>query len=358
MRRVLFAGGGTAGHIEPALAVAREWRARHPQDQCIFIGSNEGLETRLVPAAGFELQTITTVAIPRTLSTRLFSLPTKLGRAVRDAQRAVAGADLIIGFGGYVSAPVYLAARTHRIPFLIHEANAKPGWANRMGSFLTKFLATAQPVDGTRFEKALITGIPLRSDVQSTLDHTTDWSIARKSAKRELGFPEDEQLVVVMGGSQGSVALNATIEKSLGAFDARSINLLHSCGSKNLLPQGGYHYRPVHYINEMAKAYLAADLIIARSGAITCSEANALARYSLFIPLPVGNGEQEWNAQKLVAAGRAEVLSQSEFTSEWLASNLDGLMAKSAASPLAGSYDDQNAAEKIVNFMEHALETK
>ena len=358
MRTVLFAGGGTAGHIEPALAVAREWRARFPQDRCIFIGTEEGLEVRLVPAAGFELITISKVVAPRRFNKKFFTFPGDLQRAMKESSTIVQGADLLIGFGGYVSAPLYLSARRAKIPFLIHEANARPGWANRLGSLFTSYLAVAQPVSGTGFENALITGIPLRSDVQSTLEHTTDWTIARRSAKRELGFPEDEKLVVVLGGSQGSVALNGVIQSALNVFDARWINVLHSCGSKNVLPEPSQHYRPVHYIHEMARAYLAADLIIARSGAITCSEANALSRYALFIPLPIGNGEQEVNARSLIAQGRAEVVSQKNFTPEWLATHIDELMERSAARNVEGSYSDKDAAWKIANYMESALESR
>ena len=356
MRTVLFVGGGTAGHVEPALAVAREWRSRYPSDRCIFLGTTEGLEAHLVPAAHFELRTIPKVVPPRRLQPGIFTFPFRLAAAYSATQKHLRDVDLMIGFGGYVSAPAYVAAAVRRIPYVIHEANAKPGWANRLGARFSRYTATAQPVTSTRFVDALITGIPLRSDVQSTLDHTTDWAIARMSAKRELGFPENEKLIVVLGGSQGSVALNQTITQSLGAFAARNINLFHSCGARNTLPEPGYHYRPVHYINEMARAYLAADVIIARSGAITCSEVNALGRYALFIPLPVGNGEQEVNANHLIAQSRAEVIAQSRFTPEWIATNLDRLLERSAASSIEGSYSDHDAARKIANFMEYAWE--
>lgn len=355
MRKVLFAGGGTAGHVEPALAVAREWQRRYPRDTCIFLGTAEGLESRLIPAAQFELRTLTKVVLPRRFSLTLISAPFRFLTAYRQAVQALRDIDLVIGFGGYVSAPAYLAAATQRVPFVIHEANAKPGWANRLGSYFTHHLATAQPVATTRFSRAQVTGIPLRSDVQSTLDHTTDWAIARASAKRELGFADNERLVVVLGGSQGSVALNRTITSSLGAFEARQINLFHSCGSKNELPPSGYHYRPVHYINEMARAYLAADLIIARSGAITCSEVNALGRYCLFVPLPIGNGEQAVNAQFLIAQSRAELVAQSEFTPEWIAAHLDPLLERASRAPLAGSASDQRAAATIADIMEKTL---
>ena len=354
MRTVLFAGGGTAGHIEPALAVAREWQSRYPEDRCIFVGTESGLENQLVPAAHFELRTIPKVQLPRRITLGLLSLPFSIAHAISSAHSVLSDVDLVIGFGGYVCTPIYVAARQKRIPIVIHEANAKPGWANRVGSYLTPYLAVAQAIETTRFAEALITGIPLRSDVQSTLRDTTDWRVARSSAKRELGFPESEKLVVVLGGSQGSVALNQTITQSISVFSARSINLMHSCGARNTLPEAGYHYRPVHYINEMARAYLAADLIIARSGAITCSEVNALGRYALFVPLPIGNGEQQVNARALIEQSRAEIIDQMDFTPEWISQNLDRLMALSAQSSYEGSHSDFHAAIKIANYMEHA----
>lgn len=356
MRSVLFAGGGTAGHIEPALAIARTWRQRYPNDRCIFVGTPSGLETSLVPAAGFELRTIAKVSAPRKLNRAALRAPFAFLRAYRQARSVVSDIDMVIGFGGYVCAPIYLAAR--RKPVVIHEANVKPGWANRFGSLFTRYLAVAHPVESGAFEHALITGIPLRSDVQSTLDHTTDWTIARASAKRELGFPEHERLIVLLGGSQGSTSLNAAIKGCLGACEARSINIFHSVGSGNELPAAGYHYRPAHYINDMARTYLAADLIISRSGAITCSEVNALGRYALFIPLPIGNGEQVVNAQFLVDQGRAEILDQRQFSAEWFVANIDRLMELSAAAQVDGSYSDHDAAMKIANLMEHAWHSR
>lgn len=355
MRRVLFAGGGTAGHIEPALAVAREWRRRYPEDEIVFVGTSEGLENKLVPAAQFELRTIPKVVMPRRVNLNLVKLPFSISAAVSNARKVIAGSDLIIGFGGYVSAPIYLAAKAAGIPFVIHEANAKPGWANRLGSLLTSYLAVAQPVGSTKFEEALITGIPLRADVHHALVTMGDWKSARLRAKSELGFSSDERVVVIMGGSQGSIALNSTIAQSLDIFRAHGASVLHSCGSRNQLPESQPGYRPVHYITEMAHAYLAADLIIARSGAITCSEINALGRYALFIPLPVGNGEQRFNANSLIEQGRAEIIDQGTFTREWLERNMDRLLTRSAQQSEEGSMTDRDAAEKIANLMEYAL---
>lgn len=355
-RKVIFAGGGTAGHIEPALAVAREWQQRYPEDEITFLGTSSGLETTLVPAAGFKLHLIPKVAIARKLSPSLLRIPRALFASVEESKRAMDGASLVIGFGGYVSGPAYLAARSHRVPLVIHEANAIPGWANRMGSYFTPYLAITQDVEGTRFDDALITGIPLRSDVQQVLlNQQPDWTRLRREAKASLNVSPDEKLVVIMGGSQGSLALNKVVTQAVADGTLDSVRVLHSVGARNELGESNAKYTPVHYIEQMANAYLAADLLIARSGAITCSEINALGKYALFIPLPVGNGEQEFNARYLIEQGRAEVLEQSQFTPGWLASHLPELLETSSKKSDEGSLHDRDASAKIANLMEYAL---
>jgi UDP-N-acetylglucosamine--N-acetylmuramyl-(pentapeptide) pyrophosphoryl-undecaprenol N-acetylglucosamine transferase len=265
-------------------------------------------------------------------------------------------ADAVIGFGGYVSAPAYLAAAITRTPIVIHEANAKPGWANRVGARFTQHLAVAHPVDQGSFSKALLTGLPLRSDVaHGCTESAADWSKARSAAKSRLGFSTAAPLVVIMGGSQGSVAINAVIADSVSTFNDKGISVLHSVGKLNALPKASGGYKPVAYIDAMADAYLAADLIIARSGAVTCSEFRALGRYALFVPLPIGNGEQFVNAASLVAADRAQVITQREFTAQYLSTTITSLLQKAAQAPIAGDPQDLHAAEKIVALAEFAM---
>jgi UDP-N-acetylglucosamine--N-acetylmuramyl-(pentapeptide) pyrophosphoryl-undecaprenol N-acetylglucosamine transferase len=279
--------------------------------------------------------------------------------SVLAARKIIKGADLLIGFGGYVSAPAYLAAKSLGIPFVVHEANAKPGFANRLGARLSPNVAVAQAVQGGSLSNALITGIPLRSDVANALTNSADdWAKARADAKSSLGFSPTAPLVFAFFGSQGSVALNSVIEKSLPSLLANGGQLLHAVGKLNPLPKSQERYKSSTYIEDMATAYLAADLIISRSGAISCSEINALGRYALFIPLPIGNGEQRFNANHVISQGRGEVIDQALFSQSWINSNLRRLLAKSADSPLAGSNTDQDASEKIVNFMEYALTGK
>jgi UDP-N-acetylglucosamine--N-acetylmuramyl-(pentapeptide) pyrophosphoryl-undecaprenol N-acetylglucosamine transferase len=276
--------------------------------------------------------------------------------SVRESKKVIAVADVVIGFGGYVSAPAYIAAQMSGVPIVIHEANAKPGWANRLGAAFSEHLAVAHPVASGKFEQALLAGLPLRSDVaQAFNDSHKDWSRARHDAKIRLGFAANAPLIFVMGGSQGSVAINKVIHESVAVFNQQGISVLHSVGKLNELPQAHGGYRPVSYVDAMADAYLAADLIIGRSGAVTCSEFRALGRYALFVPLPIGNGEQFVNAASLVAENRAEVISQKEFTADFLKTHIAGLLAKSSAAPIEGNAADLHAAEKIVALTEFAM---
>ena len=356
MATVVLAGGGTAGHVQPALAVARHWKMSHPEDRLIFLGTSSGLENTLVPAANFELHLIPRVRISRRPSVTWLKIPFDLLSAINQSKKVIKSADVVIGFGGYVSAPAYIAARISRVPIVIHEANAKPGWANRLGSAFTEHLAVAHSVDSGKFEHALLAGLPLRSDVaQAFSDSQPDWASARRAAKVRLGCAADTPLVFVMGGSQGSVAINTIIESTVDLFNQLGLSVVHSVGKLNALPQAKGGYKPVAYVDAMADAYLAADLIIGRSGAVTCSEFRALGRYALFVPLPIGNGEQFVNAASLVADNRAQIITQKEFTADFLKTHIAELLAKSATAPIAGNGADLHAAEKIVALTEFAM---
>ena len=359
MASLVLAGGGTAGHIEPALAVARLWRLQNPNDSITFLGTSSGLENDLVPAAGFDLINIPKVSISRKPSFSWLRIPFALIASIKACSFILKSSDVLIGFGGYVSAPAYIAARLAGIPTVIHEANAKPGWANRLGALLTPYLAVAYGVDSGLFTDALITGLPLRSDVASALKNAdTNWENAREEAKSRIGCDVKKTLVFVMGGSQGSVAINNVITKSIPVLAAKNICIIHSIGRRNELPPASDVYRPVAYVDDMADMYLASDLIIARSGAVTCSEFRALGRYALFVPLPIGNGEQFHNARGLVADGRAEIVEQENFTVEYLESRIDALVNSAKLAPVEGSTVDADAALKIAALAQHALDKR
>ena len=348
--KLVLAGAGTAGHIEPALAVADAWRSENPNCEFEFVGTATGLENTLVTKAGYKLTAIPKVTLPRSISFALLTAPLKFGQALTRSLKIVSGADCVIGFGGYVSAPIYLAAAIRRIPFVIHEANAIPGWANKFGAYLGGAMAVGKPVKSGKFKSAEVVGLPLKPAISSALDAAiSNWHQARIAAKERLGFAGNKPLLLVIGGSQGSVAINSVIASSLANLLA-TVDVFHSVGGKNQLPLPAAGYQPVSYIEDMAAAYLAADLIIARSGAITCAEVNALGKYAIFIPLAIGNGEQARNADFLVAQNRAELLAQSDFNAEWLINNLPRALVKSAEIE-AGNQSDRAAASNIVTLM-------
>lgn len=361
--KILLAGGGTAGHIEPALAVARGWRDRHPDDEILFVGTDSGLENSLIPGAGFTLLHIPKVSIARDLSPSLLKVPFQLIAAIIKSSRILKGVDCAIGFGGYVSAPMYCAAVITRTPFVIHEQNARPGWANRIGAWLTSYRAISYPVTQGALSKAELTGLPLRADVLSAVTRAQeDWSKARSEAKhavsQKFGFDASQKLIFIFGGSQGSKAINEVIESSQNIFSELGCVVIHGVGKNNSANASSQSYRQLHYIDEMAQMYLAADLLISRSGAVTCAEAAALSRYSLFIPLPIGNGEQAFNAEELVSAGRAELVEQKDFTAHWLTGNLLRLLERSAARPESGDGARVDAVDKILAIIERAAKNK
>ena len=348
--KIVLAGAGTAGHIEPALAVADAWRREYPNCEFEFVGTSSGLENTLVINAGYKLSQIPKVTLPRSISPTILLAPIKFGQAFMKSHRIIRDADCVIGFGGYVSAPIYLAAAIRRTAFVVHEANAIPGWANKLGAFLGGAMAVGKPVRNGKFRKAEVVGLPLKPAISAALDNAKgDWTTARKVAKEQLGLKSNRPLILVMGGSQGSAAINSVIASALPDL-LSNYEVLHSVGGKNQLPSAAEGYRPLPYIEDMATAYLAADLIIARSGAITCAEVNALGKYAIFIPLAIGNGEQARNADFLVAQGRATLVAQTDFNSEWITANIANFLSKSKELS-SGNESDRAAAANIVALM-------
>ena len=354
MARIIIAGGGTAGHIEPGLAVARLWRDKNPADHIAFLGTKSGLENTLVPAAGFELLLIPKVVAPRKISPAALRAPLTFISALVQARNHIKGSQVVIGFGGYVSAPAYCAAKLSGIPIVIHESNAKPGVANRLGAFLGASVAISRSVESRKFSDALITGLPLRSEIIEAFNSAQkDWTKARHQAKIDLGCDPSKKLILIMGGSQGSIALNKVVADSLEYLLHQGFSVIHSVGRGNDLPDERDGYFPTPYVTSMSSAYLAADLIIARSGAVTCSEFRTLGRYALFVPLPIGNGEQRLNALDLVEAGRAQLVQQSDFDARYIQSNIKTLIEQSGKTNIEGDSTELLAAEKIVNLIEY-----
>jgi UDP-N-acetylglucosamine--N-acetylmuramyl-(pentapeptide) pyrophosphoryl-undecaprenol N-acetylglucosamine transferase len=321
---VLLAGGGTAGHVEPALNLA-DCLVRHdPQVRISALGTERGLETRLVPERGYDLHLITASPMPRRLSGELVRLPARVRQSIRDVQRVLeqTTADVVVGFGGYVSLPAYLAARS-RTPIVIHEANARPGLANRIGARFTPYVASAVP-DAIPGAKQI--GLPLRRAIADL-----DRSAMRAKAREHFGLAPDLPTLFVFGGSQGARSLNTAIAQAAPALTAAGVQILHSAGERNddQRPSGSLGPAPyvgLRYIDRMDLAYAAADVALCRAGAMTCAELAAVGLPAVYVPLPIGNGEQRLNALPVVGAGGGLLVDDSSLSGNWIVDNVRPLL--------------------------------
>src|ERR1700742_614008 len=318
--RVVLAGGGSAGHIEPALAVADALRQADPGAMIICLGTERGLEGRLVPMRGYELALIPAVPLPRSVTPRLLAVPGKLAGAVNAAAGVLdrMKADVLVGFGGYVSTPGYLAARRRHVPIVVHEANPRPGLANKLGARLTENVFTGHPA--TQLAHATHLGIPIRREI-AELDRL---GLGDK-ARAHFGLRPDLPVLLVTGGSQGAQSLNQAVYGALGWLRSSGVQVLHVTGPRNeseAPPSAGAPYVSVPYVDRMDLAYAAADFALCRAGAMTCAELTAVGLPGAYVPLPHGNGEQRLNAEPIVAGGGALLVEDAELSSEWIRDNL------------------------------------
>ncbi len=351
---VVIAGGGTAGHIEPAMAVADALRALQPDVRITALGTRRGLETRLVPERGYHLELITPVPLPRKPSADLFRLPMRVRRAVREARGVLddVDADVVVGFGGYVAVPAYLAARRRGVPVVVHEANASAGWANKLGARSASRVLSA--VADCGLPRAEVVGVPVRSAITS-LDRMAE----RAKARAHFGFSDDARVLLVFGGSQGAQSINRAVAPAAKDLAAAGISVLHAHGPKNTLDlpapaDGGPPYVAVPYLDRMDLAYAAADLAICRSGAMTVAEVSAVGLPAVYVPLPIGNGEQRLNALPVVNAGGGLLVDDADLTPEFVAGTVARLLsdaarltAMTAAAAMAGHRD---AAQKVAEI--------
>ncbi|MFE7746329.1 undecaprenyldiphospho-muramoylpentapeptide beta-N-acetylglucosaminyltransferase [Nocardia sp. NPDC057455] len=325
MISVIVAGGGTAGHIEPALAVADALRRLDDSIRVTALGTERGLETRLVPERGYPLELIPPVPLPRKPTADLLRLPARV-RASVAATRAVIDtveADVIIGFGGYVALPAYLAAgagvlrRRRPVPVVVHEANAKAGIANKVGARRAARVLAAVPDSG--LPNARVVGIPVRESITAL-----DRPALRAKARAHFGLPPEGPVLLVFGGSQGARTLNEAVSGAAPQLAAAGISVLHAHGPKNTLEvddsagADGARYVAVPYLSRMDLAYAAADAVVCRSGAMTVAEVSAVGLPAFYAPLPHGNGEQELNARPVVRQGGGRIVPDSELTPKYV----------------------------------------
>ena len=226
--RVLLAGGGSAGHIEPALALADALRRADPDVEVTCLGTERGLETRLIPLRGYPLELIPAVPMPRTVTPKLLTVPGRLAGAINAAAGALdrTRAQVLVGFGGYVATPAYLAARRRKVPIVVHEANPRPGLANRLGARFTTHVFTGHPDTQLRNGKYL--GIPIRREI-AELDRLA----VGDKARAHFGLRPDMPVLLVTGGSQGARSLNQAVFGAAGWLRDAGVQVLHVIGPRN-----------------------------------------------------------------------------------------------------------------------------
>ncbi|OPJ56857.1 undecaprenyldiphospho-muramoylpentapeptide beta-N-acetylglucosaminyltransferase [Alkalithermobacter paradoxus] len=318
--RVLISGGGTGGHIYPAIAIANKLEEEIKDIEILFVGTEKGLESKVVPSAGYELKTITVEGFRRKITFDNVKRVLKLFKGLEDARKIVKQfkPDLVIGTGGYVCGPVVFNAAMRGIPTVIHEQNAFPGITNKiLGKFVSKILISFE--DARKYfnneSKVVFTGNPVRKEILNS---------NKANARKKLGIPEDKKMVLCVGGSGGSEKLNRSMIPIIRDFVKDDIQFIHVTGR--------YHYEDfmkslgevnlrgcqkiVDYLDDMATALSASDLVICSAGAITLAEITVLGKPSIIIPKAyTAENHQEYNAKSLESKGAAIAILEKDLNS-------------------------------------------
>ncbi len=359
MTTYLLAGGGTAGHVNPLLAVADALRARDPEAEVLVLGTAEGLEARLVPARGYELLIVDKVPFPRRPDRAAAAFPGRFRRAIAQVRGHIErhGVDVVVGFGGYASAPAYVAARRARVPIIVHEANARPGLANVLGARVAAGVGVAFP--GTPLRRSHVVGMPLRREIVEL-----DRDALRSEAAEHFGLDSDRPTLLVFGGSLGAQRLNEAFGEGHDAawrdvVDA-SWQLLHVTGERSTLEDPGADgYAVRRYVDRMDLAFSLADFIVSRSGAATVSEISALGIPAVYVPYAGGNGEQALNAASSVEAGAAILIADGEFTGDRVRTEVVPLLADSerrdAMRAAAAHVGTRSGSENLIAMIDHVV---
>jgi UDP-N-acetylglucosamine--N-acetylmuramyl-(pentapeptide) pyrophosphoryl-undecaprenol N-acetylglucosamine transferase len=359
LRSVVLAGGGTGGHIYPLLAFADCLR-RHDADLRITcVGTPRGLEKDLIPAAGYDLRMVPAFQLPRSVNWNLVRTPDRMWTAARATRRIMdeVGADAVVGFGGYVAVPAYLAAWRRKTPLLIHEKDVPVGVANRLGLRLTPHVGLGFPHQLTQEPRVAgkrVVGVPLRQSI-STLDRAA----RRAEALAHFGLDQDKPVLFVFGASQGAKSINQAVSGAAKAITSAGVQVLHIVGARNddfSVPSDlSAKYVVLKFLREMELGYAAGDLAICRGGAMTCAETAALGMPAVYVPLPWGNGEQRRNALPVVEAGGGLLCEDADLSPAYIESTVVPLVRDAARlaamSAAAAGYGRRDGDEQLRNYL-------
>ena len=358
LRSVVLAGGGTGGHIEPALALADCLRRHDPEIRVTCLGTPKGLETEIIPARGWDLRLVPAYPLPRRPGADLVRTPGRIARSVTATAEVLdeVAADVVVGFGGYVAIPAYLAARRRRLPMVVHEVNSPAGIANRVGSRFTRFVGLGGP--HVTLRNGTVVGVPLRRSI-TTLDRAAE----RAKARAGFGLDPDRPTLLVSGGSQGARSINLAVTAAAPSLGEAGVQVLHVVGARNtldIMPAAtAAPYVTVPFLDRMDLGYAAADLMICRGGAVTCAELAAVGLPAVYVPLPWGNGEQRRNALPVVNAGGGVLVDDAELSAHWVERNVVELLTDpvrlAGMSRAAAAYGTRDGDEALLALVYEAV---
>lgn len=361
--KVLISGGGTGGHIFPAISIANAVKRRHPDAELLFVGASGRMEMERVPAAGYRIEGLPVAGFDRKRLWRNFAVIVKLIKSMWKARKLIRNfePDIAVGVGGYASGPMLKAAQRHHVPTLIQEQNSYPGVTNKLLAPNAEAICVAYPSMDRFFptSKIIMTGNPVRSDL-------LDCRLSKIEAKKRLGYDEERPLVLVVGGSLGARTINRSVVAALERIRQSGAQLMWQCGKFYIDEYSSYDnggdVRVMPFIGDMATAYKAADLVVARAGAGTISEIQLLGLPSILIPSPnVAEDHQTKNALALSSRTAAVMVPDAEAEMR-LADEIIRLLGddslRSQLSANASAMALRDSDEKIVDEIDRILSSR
>lgn len=363
LQSVVLAGGGTGGHVYPLLAFADCLRRHDPYVRITCVGTARGLENELIPRHGYELRHIPAYQLPRSVNMNLVRTPDRMWRAARAVGKILeeVKAEAVVGFGGYVSVPAYLAAWRRELPLVIHEVNVPPGVANRLGMKLTSHVAVGfphQPKQAEVLKDARVVGVPLRQSITHL-----DRAATRAQARAHFGLRQDLPVLFVFGASQGARSINMAVAGAAKAITNSGVQVLHIIGARNedveIPPDLPVPYVKLKFLDQMELGYAAGDLALCRGGAMTCAETAALGMPAVYVPYPHSNREQYRNAVPVVEAGGGLIVDDAELSPQWVERTVVPLLRDpgrlAAMGAAAAAYGRRDGDERLREFTLEAV---